>query len=170
MSRTRSSSALSLSVMLLAALISSGCSSKSSPTATQDQTQSTPSITMADLVGTWKASSAVLTNQANTSQQYDVVAGGGEVRTVVLNNPARSRTWVQLDTAVDVFDQWDSGLTLTGDELTVTPVETTRATRHYTLQLVGDTLTMTSTDGSFDFTLTGATAVPANEASVFIKQ
>ena len=84
MSRTRSSSAVSLSVMFLAALISSGCSSDTSPTATQDQNQTTPSITMSDLVGTWKASSAVFTNQANTSQQYDVVAEGGEVRTVIL--------------------------------------------------------------------------------------
>jgi hypothetical protein len=172
MSRTRSSSALSLSIMFLAALISSGCSGDSSPTAPQDQTQNTPSITMSDLVGTWKASSAVFTNQANTSQQYDVVAEGGEVRTVILNDPARSRTWVQLDTAVDVFDQWDSGLALnvTGTELTVTPVETTRPTRHYTLKLVGDTLTLTSSDGAFDFSLTGAPGVAVKEVDVLIKQ
>jgi len=168
MSRTRSSSALSLSVMFLAALTSSGCSSDSSPTATQDQ--NTPSITMSDLVGTWKASSAAFTNQANTSQQYDVVAEGGEVRTVILNDPARSRTWVQMDTAVDVFDQWDSGLALNGTDLTVTPVETTRSTRHYTVKLVGDTLTLTSSDGTFDFSLTGASGVAANEVDVLIKQ
>jgi hypothetical protein len=170
MSRTRSISARSLSAMFVVALISSGCSSDSSPTSPQDQNQNTSGITMADLVGTWKASSAVFTNQANTSQQYDVVAEGGEVRTVILNDPARSRTWVQLDTAVDVFDQWDSGLTLNGTELTVTPVETTRPTRHYTLKLVGDTLTLTSSDGAFDFSLTGAPGVAVNEVDVLIKQ
>lgn len=153
----------SLSLMFFVAVLSYGCSSKSSPTVPAG-------ITVGDLVGTWKASSAVLTNQADASQQYHIVAEGGELRTVVLNDPARSRTWVQLDTTVDVFDQWDSGVTLNGDQLTVTPVETSRPTRHYTVQLSGDQLTLTSTDATFDFTLSGATGVPANEVDVFVRQ
>jgi len=54
--------------------------------------------------------------------------------------------------------------------LTFTPVETTRAPRHYTLKLVGDTLTLTSSDGTFDFSLTGTPGVAVNEADVLIKQ
>lgn len=123
-------------------------------------------MTISDLVGSWKASSVVFTSQANSSQQFDIVAAGGELRVTVLDHGG-ARTWLTIG---PVDDEWDAQLTLNGNQLTSTPVEASRPTRHYTAELSGTRLTLTSTDAIFDFTLSGGSGVPAREVIVLQKQ
>jgi hypothetical protein len=148
----------SLSRAVLVAVLLSGCG---------DSSPAEPDgITIADLVGSWSASSVLFTNQANPSQQFDIIALGGELRVTVLQSGG-ARTWLDVG---DVSDEWDAALTLSGTQLTSTPVESTRPTRHYAIELSGNVLTMTSTDASFDFTLSGATGTPATEVTVLVRQ
>lgn len=154
MMRPSATSVRSLSLAVLVTLFSVGCG---------DSATEPDGITVADLVGSWTAASAVMTNKTNPSQQFDIIAAGGEMRVTVLNNGG-ARTWLEL---ADFSDEWDAQITLNGNQLTSTPVESTRPTRHWTISVAGDRLTMTSTDGEWDFTLTGAPAVPANQVVVF---
>lgn len=158
MSRTRFSAAPLLTFVALAAVFSFGCSD-SSPAEPEG-------ITIADLVGSWKASSVLFTNQANPSQQFDIVAAGGELRVTILQHGG-ARTWVDIG---DFSDEWDAQLTLNGSQLTSTPAESSRPTRHFTIELSGNQLTMTTSEASFDFTLTGATEVAATEKIVLLRQ
>jgi hypothetical protein len=139
------------------AVFSSACGS--------DSTTEPDAVTIADLVGTWKATSVLFTNQANPAQQFDIVVAGGELRSTVLNHGG-ARTWIEFG---DFSDEWDAQLSVSGSQLTSTPVEVTRPTRRYTIEMDGNRLTMTSSDASFDFTLTGATAVPATEVIVYVR-
>lgn len=119
-------------------------------------------ITMADLVGSWTASSQVYTNKADATETLDFIASGGEVRVTVLTG-GRARTWVDFGS---FSDEWDAQLTLNGNTLTATPAEASRPVQHFTFTLVGDVLTLTNDDDVFDFTLTGATAVAATTVTI----
>lgn len=155
--------ARSLAVTGLALVLLAGCGSDT-PTQPQPQPQG---LTIADLVGSWRASSFVITNKADATEKYDVVASGGELRSTILSHGG-ARTW--LDIAAIFSDEWDAQLTISGTQLTSTPVEQSRPTRRYTAALTGNQLTLTSTDGTFDFTLSGASPVPVAEVIVFLKQ
>ncbi len=122
--------------------------------------------TLADLVGSWTASSHTFTNTANSSESFDVVANGGETRTTVLVGGGH-RTWFELG---DFMDEWDAQLSISGNTLTSTPAEATRETRVWTFTLVGNTLTLTDSTSEWDFTLSEAAGVPATEVVVFVKQ
>ncbi|HSG46367.1 MAG TPA: hypothetical protein VLA43_01010 [Longimicrobiales bacterium] len=151
--------ARSVSLLFAMAVISSACGEGSTAPNT-DET----GLTVADLVGSWKASSLVFTNNANSTQQFDVVASGGELRTTILTD-GRARTWL---TVGDFSDEWDALLTLNGDQLTSTPAEATRPTQRWTVTMVGNQITLTRSDGEFDFTLSGADPVPASERVVLV--
>ena len=146
-------------LVLVAAVLTISCSD--SATDSGD-----PPITVADLVGSWTASSATFTNNANSSETFDIVAEGGETRVTVLAGGG-ARTWVELG---DFSDEWDALLTIVSDNLTSTPVETSRDVRVWTFTLVGSVLTLTDTTSEFDFTLTGVAGVPATEVVVFVRQ
>ncbi|MEJ2206048.1 MAG: hypothetical protein P8170_18285 [Gemmatimonadota bacterium] len=104
--------------------------------------------------------------QANPAQQFDIVTAGGELRTTVLDGGG-ARTWLTLG---DFNDEWDAALTLSGTTLTSTPVEASRPVRHYALALEGSLMTLTSNDATWDFTLSGAEGVAANQVIVFVRQ
>ena len=146
-----------MALVLAGALTAAGCGESS--------TSEPETVTIADLVGSWIATSLVLTNKANTTQSMDIVAAGGEVRITVLSD-GRARTWTDVGT---LSDEWDALLTMSGNELTSTPAEATRPVRRYTVALANGQLTLTSTDGTFDFTLSGATPVPVSETVVMVR-
>ena len=123
-------------------------------------------ITIADLVGSWRASSQVFTNKANSSEVLDVIAAGGETRTTVLDHGG-ARTWVTFGT---YSDEWDAQLTVSGNTLTSDPVEASRERRIWTFSLDGNLLTLTDANSSFDFTLSEAAGVAATEVVVFVRQ
>lgn len=123
-------------------------------------------VTIADLVGSWTASSVLHTDKANPAQLFDIVAAGGETRTTVLQGGG-ARTWVTLGT---FSDEWDAQLAINGNTLTSTPAEASRGMRSYTFTLVGNTLTLTNDNATFDFTLSGAAEVPTTEVTVFVRQ
>lgn len=150
--------ARSLSLLILVAALSAACGGDS--TAPEDT-----GLTISDLVGSWTASSLVFTNTANPSETFDIIAAGGDLSTTILSG-GRARTWLTLG---DFSDEWDALLTLNGDQLTSTPAESTRPTRQYTVSMVGEQLTLTSTSSSFDFTLSDAEPVPATEVTVFVR-
>lgn len=104
-------------------------------------------ITIADLVGSWTATSQTFTNNSNSSETFDFIANGGETRMTVLAG-GNARTWVDIDT---YSDEWDAQLTLNGNTLTSTPVEASRPVRVYTITLNGSTLSVTNTSDAFDF-------------------
>jgi hypothetical protein len=123
-------------------------------------------VTIADLVGSWTASSVLHTDKANPAQSFDIVASGGETRTTVLQGGG-ARTWVTLGT---FSDEWDAQLAMNGNTLTSTPAEASRGVRSYTFALVGNILTLTTDNASFDFTLSEAAGVPTTEVTVFVRQ
>lgn len=114
-------------------------------------------LTIDDLVGSWTATSAVFTNNANASETFDVVDAGGEVRFTMLSG-GNTRIWTDDGTTPDEFD---AAVTLSGSTLTIDPVEAGRETAVFAITLAGNVLTMTDTDSEFDFTLSGATPVSA---------
>jgi hypothetical protein len=156
MSRARIPVVRLLSLIAFVAVSSAGCGDSS--------TTAPEGLTIADLVGSWGASSALFTNKANPSQTFDIVAAGGTLNITVLSSGG-VRTWLEIG---DLSDEWDAQLTLNGNQLTATPAESSRPTRHWTIEKDGARITMTSTDGSFDFTLSGAAEVPASETVVFL--
>jgi hypothetical protein len=124
-------------------------------------------LTIEDFVGSWSATSQVFTSNSDPSETFDVISAGGEHRVTVLTG-GRTRSWFELG---DFSDEWDALVTLNSarDRLISTPEEATRPVRTYTFSLVGNTLTLTNTDDSFDFTLTGAEGTSATMVVVYQK-
>ena len=149
--------ALRMSAWLVLAAVISGCGDSTSEPET--------SVTINDLVGSWIATSAVFTNKTNSAQTFDIVASGGELRVTVLQSGG-ARTWLTIGS---FEDEWDSSLKIVGTQLTSTPAEATRPTRHYTVAMSAGELTLTSGDANFDFTLSGAAGVAANEVVTFVR-
>lgn len=129
-----------------------------------DKEEEAPAITIDDLVGSWKASSTVFTNNSNPAQVIDLISLGGELRFTMLDNGG-VRTWFSIDT---ISDEWDSQAVITNSNiLTLTPVETDRGTNTYDFVLDNNTLELTNNNDSFDFTLSGASEVPATSVTIF---
>ncbi len=105
------------------ALLATGCGS--------DQATNVQTLTINDLVGSWRASSAIFSNNANPSQTFDMIANGGEQRYTMLAGGG-TRMWVDLGT---FHDEWDSQATLNSDTntLTLTPVEASRPVLTFTV-------------------------------------
>lgn len=143
---------------LFLALILTACDSSSSDDATGE-------VTVADFVGTWKASSLTFAS-TTTSQAADLVALGGETRFTVLASGG-VRTWVVLG---DFSDEWDSTFSINGNQVTATPVESSRPTTVWTFQLNGSVLTMSRNNSEFDFTLSGQAPTAATETIVLQRQ
>ncbi|MGD2046235.1 MAG: hypothetical protein PVH96_08435 [Gemmatimonadota bacterium] len=114
-------------------------------------------LTLDDLTGSWIATSALFTNNANSSETFDLVDTGGEIRFTVLAG-GNTRIWIDDGTTSDEFD---AVVTLSGSTLTIDPVEAGRDTDVFEITLVNNVLTMTNSDNNFDFTLSGATPVSA---------
>ena len=114
-----------------------------------DDDEATPSLKLSDLEGQWVALSLTHTNNADESESFDMIANGGEVRVTVLPG-GRVRTFVEFGT---YSDEWDSRVTLSGKKLRSVPAEAIRGVQEFTIELRGNTLTLTNTDDSFDFTL-----------------
>lgn len=127
---------------------------------------SSDETTIADFVGSWTALSHTFTSTSNTSQTVDIVALGGETRITVLASGG-ARTWVVVG---DFSDEWDASFTLNGNQLTATPVESSRPTTVWTYELNGSLLTMTRSNSEFDFTLSDQAPTAAREVIVFQRQ
>jgi len=123
-------------------------------------------ITIADLVGSWTASSLTFTNNGNPGQKLDLIALGGENRMTVLDG-GRARTWLEFGT---FSDEWDAQLTISGNTLTSQPAEASRGVQTWTFSLEGNVLELSDTSSEFDFTLAGGDAVPATLVVVLIRQ
>ena len=129
-----------------------------------DKEEKEPTVTIADLAGTWNATSSVFTNKADANDEIDLISIGAELRFTMLENGG-VRTWFNLDT---ISDEWDSQAVLkNGSTLTLTPVELERGISTFEFALDENTLELTNDDTSFDFTLSGAEEVPATSVSIF---
>ncbi|HSG08187.1 MAG TPA: hypothetical protein VLA36_07510 [Longimicrobiales bacterium] len=148
-----------LPVLALAAVLAAGCSDA-------DQGPEIDAITLDDLTGSWAATSHVFTNKANTGQSFDLIANGGSTDITVLSG-GRVRTWVNIG---DFSDEWDAQFTISGNTLTSTPAEASRGMSEYTFTLVDGVLTLMDDDESFDFTLSGASEIPATMKVVFVRK
>ena len=144
-------------VLACLVLVLSACDSDSS---------NDDSVTVEDFNGTWQATSHVFRNNANTAQSFDIIAVGGETRITVLTG-GRARIWVSL---ADFSDEWDAGLSISGNTLTMDPAEAGRPTEQWTFSLNGSVLSMTRIDSEFDFTLQGGSEVSATQSITLVKQ
>ena len=122
-------------------------------------------ITLADLEGSWIATSVVHTNNADASETFDMIAAGGEVRFTMLAGGG-TRTWVEFGTFTD---EWDAQASLSGNAITMDPVEAARPTQVWTFTLVNGRLTVTREDSEWDFTLMGEPPVATTEVIVFVR-
>ena len=152
---------LKLALLLLLTVFSLSCNGD------DDDDPKTGGITMDDLVGSWKATSMKFTNNSNAAEQFDFIAAGGELRFTMLTGGG-VRTWVEI---ADFSDEWDSQATLqSGNTLILTPAESSREVITFKFTLVGTTLTLTNSEDSFDFTLSGENEVSATSVTVLQKQ
>jgi len=125
----------------------------------------TPEVTIADFVGSWKASSAVFTNNSNSSESIEFISAGGEIRYTMLNG-GNTRTWIEFQN--NPVDEWDALITLgPNNTYTSTPAETSRPVEHGTYAIGNNTITLTNSNSSFDFTNSG-TSVPSTSVIVFV--
>ena len=131
-----------------------------------DKASGPEEVTIADLVGSWTASSLVYTNNGNPAQKLDLIAAGGENRVTVLNGGG-ARTWLDFGT---FSDEWDAQLTVSGNTLRSQPVEASRGVRTWTFTLEGNVLELTDNSAEFDFTLAGGPAVSATQKVVLVRQ
>jgi hypothetical protein len=131
-----------------------------------DDDDVSPELTIDDFEGTWKATSLVFTNNADSDQSFDLVENGGEARFVVLPG-GRTRNWVEIDT---FYDEWDALVTLSGSTLTSVPEEDIRPTKVHEFTFDGTTLELTDVDASFDFTFMGNPEVSATTVSIWERQ
>lgn len=161
--RSRRLAVNSITPLLIAVLLLVGCGGSDDPTGPAGG--SATALALNDLVGSWKATSVIHTDKSNSSQTFDVIAEGGEVRFTMLPNTG-TRTWTSFG---DVSDEWDSAVSLSGNVLTVTPVEAGRPSRTWTISLSNNVLTMTDSDSMWDFTLSGAPPVSTVEVIVFAR-
>lgn len=152
-----------LAPLLTTALLLAACGGGDGPTGPGGDSGTALAVT--DLIGSWKATSVIHTSKSNSSQTFDVIAGGGEVRFTMLANTG-TRTWTSFG---GVSDEWDSAVSLSGNVLTTTPVEAGRPARTWTVSLANNVLTMTDSDSMWDFTLSGAPPVSTVEVIVFAR-
>jgi hypothetical protein len=128
-----------------------------------DKKEEESAVTIDDIVGSWKATSSVFTNNADPSEVADLIAIGGELRFTMLNDGG-VRTWFELDT---ISDEWDSQAVITNNIMTLTPAEPDRGINTFEFELDNNTLELSNSSASFDFTLSGADEVPASSVTMF---
>ena len=123
-------------------------------------------VTIDDFVGSWNATSYVVTNNSDPSVELNLIALDAEFRFTMLEK-GRVRTWFTLGT---YSDEWDSQAELTDNgTLVLTPAETARGVDTLDYVIDNNTLELTNHNASFDFTLTGATEVPATSVMMFVR-
>lgn len=131
-----------------------------------DKTGEVPEITIDEFVGSWKATSAVFTNKANSSEEIDLISLGGELSFTMLEGGG-VRTWFTIDS---ISDEWDSQAVLSGtNTLVLTPIEAERGVNTYEFVYEDNTLTLTNNDDSIDFTLSDAGELPATSVTIFMR-
>ena len=131
-----------------------------------DSMEPSNAIKMTDLEGSWIATSVVHTNNANAAQTLDLVALGAELRITILAGGG-ARTWIDFGS---FQDEWDSQLSISGDLVTSTPVESTRPVNVFKTEFIGDAIMLTNVNDSLDFTLSSMPPVSSTSVSLFIRQ
>ncbi len=123
-------------------------------------------LTVAELVGSWTASSAIHTNNANSAQTLDFIGVGGNISITILNGGG-TRTWVSYqETSID---EWDSKIEIGPNKtITSTPVESARGVNTFTYEYETDKLTLTNKSDKFDFTNSGAELVSTTSVITFV--
>ncbi len=131
-----------------------------------DNPDPTPQITIANFEGSWKASSAIFTNNSNASESVDFIQAEGEIRYTMLTG-GNTRTWVEFQN--NPVDEWDAVVTLGSNNTIIsTPVEASRPVETATYVIGSNTITLTNNNASFDFTFSGSTEVPATSVITFV--
>lgn len=121
--------------------------------------------TMADFEGSWIAISNVHTNNSNSSETFDIIENGGEIRFTAFAD-GRMRTWIEFGTFSDEFDALAK---IDDDTVTLTPAESSRLVQVYTFTFENEMLRLTNTNDTFDFTLSGGESVSTTSVTEFIR-
>ena len=129
-----------LVLLAMVVLTTAGCNDSTSP----DRT------TVADLAGTWTATSFVYTSAVNAADQWDLVANGGSLTMVITPAGAFTGTTVMPSTEVMVYT---GTMSVSGSRLTQDFDEEGIPSLVWTMSaLVGDTMTLSGAQSPFDFT------------------
>ena len=127
---------------------------------------SIPAITLADLAGSWIATSSTFTNNANDSEKVDFIAKGGEIRFTMFTD-GRVRTWIEFNGSP--VDEWDALAVIKEENvMVVTPAEMSRSVYTLGFKLEDDQVTLTNENDRFDFTLMGGEEVSATSVITFV--
>ena len=132
-----------------------------------DDDDAQPLPTISDFEGTWKAVELTMTNNEDSSQEFDFLENGGEARFTVLSNGG-VRTWVTIDT---FYDEWDGEIIIV-DHNTVRndPVENIRETQEMTYEFEGEKLRLINKNDVFDFTFSGAEGTSTTSDGLYERQ
>jgi hypothetical protein len=136
--------ALSSALLLLFLLM--GCSD--SGTGVEDE--------LAPLVGSWRAQALLLTNQADPQEEFDVIGSGGVFALSILATGTYSASL----TVFGMSNVEMGTITVSGNQLTITPTNPPGSPTQGTWSLSGDVLYIDGTT-EFDFDLDGS-GDPAN--------
>jgi hypothetical protein len=129
----------------------------------------TNGVTIADLVGDWTATKIEYQNQANTSQTFDIIGIGAELDVSVTSNGNFTGTLREF--ALAPVETVTGQIIISGGSLTLDFDDVDREDISGTFVLAGNRITLNGTENiTFDFTLSGATGVPANIELVLMRQ
>ena len=122
-------------------------------------------LAIGDFIGSWIASSAIFTDNANPENKVDLIAIGGEIR-FTMQEGGKVRNWITMDS---YSDEWDALARLTGSkELTLTPAESSRGISVLEVEFKENELVLINRDSRFDFTLSNTTEIPATSVTTFV--
>jgi len=123
-------------------------------------------VTVSDITGTWSASSAVFTNLANSSEQFDLIADGGGTITATFS--ADGSYSISITVPPDPAELDVGTVDVRGDTLTLAESGQGSPT-DFIASVSGNTLTLTTDEEEYDFDDNG-TDDPARLRVVFQKQ
>ncbi len=145
---------------ILAITLTVGCGDSSEPEV----------VTIADLVGSWTATSMLFTSQANPSLMLDLINPfvGGHLSITIAADGSFQGTFRESSQAAE--ESVSGTIAIQGNTITITFVQGLDEDVSGTFTLVGDVLTVSGTFQEFDFTPTDGVDDPEPADLVLVLQ
>ncbi len=122
-------------------------------------------LTLENLVGTWRATQFLFTQQSDPSTFFDLIQNSGSVTITI----AANGTYVGQQSAFGNTETLSGTITVSGSFVTLTDDDEPGDPTQFAASLIGNTLTLTSSDFTFDFDFDG-TDEPATLTAVLQRQ
>ena len=122
-------------------------------------------LTLENLVGSWRATQFLFTQQSDPSTFFDLIQNSGTVTITISANG----TYVGQQSAFGSTETSSGTITVSSRFVTLTDDDEPGDPTQFAATLTGNTLTLTSSDFTFDFDFNG-TEEPATLTAVFQRQ